>query len=140
MGKRPFNLYFTELNCSLYNEPGEEFKCWYHNIKYRTFVDGFLIMSKDVNAFQMRAKCEIIRSEGSAPMTLFDFTTDGCRLLDVASGNNILKVSLDYMRKSGHFPDRCPLVAKENYSLTNFYVDADMLPSYTPECKCNMST
>ncbi|XP_055923445.1 uncharacterized protein LOC129953924 [Eupeodes corollae] len=130
--RRPFDLVLDELKCLGYGESVIEAYCNQYQKSNKTYVDAALIFSKQIDTFELRGLIEIPRPN-EEPMKLINITVDGCKFLVEAENDNILKVILQMMRKSGNLPKKCPLLANDRFYLSKMFVDPDLLPGYTPE-------
>ncbi|XP_016997917.2 uncharacterized protein [Drosophila takahashii] len=111
----------VDLNVDLQNESGES----------KLSID--IKTLEDIEDVQLMVDVGLETDKGNFS-TLINRTLNFCKLLKQRNSDPLVRVIYEDLQKHGNLFKECP-IRSGTYSLTNYKVDEEMLPSFLPEAK-----
>ncbi|XP_059225847.1 uncharacterized protein LOC131997958 [Stomoxys calcitrans] len=139
--RRRFNLILNNATCNTLNSLMKIFQCELE--KFGTSRYGMNARFMLERPFERNAESHILAyftpTLAKKAVKFLDLRINICDMLSTVTSIPLMKVILDEVRRTGNLPYRCPVKGNFLYTLKNYSVSAETLPSYMPSMKFNFS-
>ncbi|XP_028893937.1 uncharacterized protein LOC105210636 [Zeugodacus cucurbitae] len=129
-GWRSFKVIFTSFPYT-YNSDVLDAKVQIQNSTSDTYLSVVLQVNEDLDDVYLKYAIALELEEGNYT-TLVNRSVNFCKFLKQHSMDPILRIIYEDMLKQGNFIKKCP-IAKGQYTVREYRIDEEMLPSYVPE-------
>ncbi|XP_034667628.1 uncharacterized protein LOC117901105 [Drosophila subobscura] len=97
----------------------------------RSYVNGEFVFKRNVGEFSVRTAMDFWKPNNQK-MKIYDVRFDGCLLLRTAHKNRLFNIYVKSFRKHANANLICPFKANFSYTLTNWQLETQDLPSFIP--------
>ncbi|XP_039963034.1 uncharacterized protein LOC120776443 [Bactrocera tryoni] len=129
-GWRSFNVIFTSFPYT-YNSNVIDAKLQIHNSSSETYLSVVLQVNEELDDVYLKYAIALDLDEGNYTV-LANRTVNFCKFLKQRSMDSVLRIIYEDILKEGNFIKKCP-ITKGLYTLREYRIDEEMLPSYVPE-------
>ncbi|KAH8273898.1 hypothetical protein KR044_002958, partial [Drosophila immigrans] len=131
--KRKFQLIFDGVEIKSWApDLIDEINSTLVQINNRSIINGYLILKRNVDKLDVNTTMDFWKVNNER-RRLYSLQMDACRFLTMIHKNNLLSIFSKSFKKHTDSSLKCPLRAKHNYTLQNWYLDEKDFPSYVPE-------
>ncbi|KAH8404939.1 hypothetical protein KR222_011062, partial [Zaprionus bogoriensis] len=117
----------------------EEIYCNLTQIDSRSYLNCNFRLKRVVEEIQMDSSLDLLRPNKQA-VRLYNVHFDACQYLSTVHKNVLFNLFTKSLKTAFNDSVKCPLMTHYNYTLTNWSIDENNLPSYVPKCNVKALT